>query len=90
MKTIRLDAKTDVTFDEAQSLAREEAARHFSEPMELAWLNRETGRHCPDVDCCQAERKESWEIYAENRGGSLRVEIGERFIFIFREGAVQL
>ena len=86
MRTLRLKVNENLGFDEAQVLAVEEASRHLKDPMVLGWLNRTTGRHSPDVDCCQAEGKETWEIYAESRGGSVRVEAGNQFVFIFREG----
>ena len=88
MKTLKLKYGEDLGFDKAYSLAREEAARHVVDPMALSWLDCRTGKHSPDVDCCQEEGKESWEIYAESRGGKLRVEIGDKYIFIFREGLV--
>ncbi len=86
MKTVRLDATSDLTFDQAQMLTLNEARKSLRDPMILSWLNRETGHHCPDVDCCRAEGKESWEIYAESRGGTLRLEFGDQFVFILRAG----
>jgi len=73
-------------FDAAQVLASAEAGRYLNDPMILSWLNRKTGQHSPPVDCCQEEGKETWEIYAESRGGTLRVEVGDEYVFIFREG----
>ena len=75
-------------FDAAQILARAEASRFLVAPMVLSWLNRHTGQHSPNVNCCGQEEKEAWEIYAESRGGTLRVEVGDEYIFIFREGSV--
>lgn len=86
MQTVKLAPKKDLGFDEAQALAAREAGRRIEDPMLLGWLDRTTGRHNPDVDCCQAEGKETWEIYAESRGGSLRIEVGDAYVFIFREG----
>ena len=86
MRTLKLDIDADMGFDEAQALAVAEASKHMKDPMVLGWLNRTTGRHSPDVDCCQEEGKETWEIYAESRGGSIRVEAGSQFVFILREG----
>ena len=77
----------EVDFNKAHSLAKEEAKHYLSDPMTLSWLNRTTGQHSPDVDCCQEDGKESWEIYAESRGGAVRIEIDNQYIFIFREGA---
>jgi len=81
MKTVKL--KSD---KELRSLANKEAIKYIQDPMILSWLNRKTGQHSPDVDCCQEDGKESWEIYAESRGGKLRAEVDDQFVFIFREG----
>jgi hypothetical protein len=88
MNVSRLEAPTGTDFDTALELAKEEAGRFFDEPMVLSWLDRRAGRHSPDVDCCGDGDKEAWEIYAESRGGTLRVEVGEEHVFIFREGSV--
>jgi len=85
MQIVNIKADKDLEFDEARDLAVDEAARYVHDPMVLSWLNRRTGRHSPDVDCCQEEGKETWEIYAESRGGTVRVEVGDLFVFIFRE-----
>ncbi len=86
MRTLRLEVKDNLVFDEARELAVDEAARYLEDPMVLGWLNRATGIHSPDLDCCQAEGKETWEIYAESRGGTVRVEAGDQYVFILREG----
>ena len=88
MQTLRLVSEHDMEFDAAQVFARAEASRIFVTPMVLSWLNRHTGQHSPNVDCCSQEGKEAWEIYAESRGGTLRVEVEDEYIFIFREGSV--
>ena len=76
----------DTGFNAARVLAGSEASHFLPDPMLLSWLNRKTGQHSPNVDCCQQEGKEAWEIYAESRGGTLRVEVGDDYVFIFREG----
>jgi len=86
VQIVPLDPKKDLAFDEARDLAAREAGSRMEDPMLLAWLDRGVGRHSPDVDCCRAEGKETWEIYAESRGGSLRIEVGDDYVFIFREG----
>ncbi len=75
-----------LSFEEAQNLATKEAQNHLKDPILLSWLNRKTGRHFPNVECCGDECKTSWEIYAESRGGNVRVEVGQDYIFIFGEG----
>ncbi len=86
MRTVRLKTEGEPKFAEAQELAVAEAGRHMADPMALAWQDRVTGRHSPDVDCCREEGKETWEIYAESRGGTLRMEVDGQYVFIFREG----
>jgi len=86
MQVFKLESNKDLSFDEARNMATDEASKYLDAPMALSWLNRKTGRHSPDVDCCQEEHKESWEIYAESRGGTTRIEIDDQYVFIFREG----
>ena len=86
METLRLKLGEDIEFDRAQAAACVKAVEYLTDPMILSWFNRATGRHSPDVDCCQEEGKETWEIYAESRGGTLRVEIDDQYVFILREG----
>jgi len=86
MQILRLNLDTDTEFDAAQSLAVTEASKYLTAPMLLSWLDRKKGRHSPNVDCCQQDGKEAWEIYAESRGGTLRIEIGHEYVFILREG----
>ena len=88
METIRLKRDAPLAFEDAQELANGEARKHVKIPMILSWLDRRANRHFPNVDCCQEDGKESWEIYAESRGGTVRVEVGEWYAFIFREGSV--
>ena len=88
MQILKLEAEHDMDFGAAQVFAKAEASRFLAEPMVLSWLNRQTGQRSPNVDCCSKEDKEAWEIYAESRGGAVRVEIGDKYIFIFKEGAV--
>ena len=86
MITIDMKEGHNLGFTEAYQVARSEAKNYFQNPMALSWLNRKTGRHSPDIDYCQEAGKESWEIYGESRGGTLRIEIGDGYAFIFREG----
>ena len=86
MNTVKLKSNKELAFNEARSLVNQEAAKFIQDPMILSWLNRKTGQHSPDVDCCQEDGKESWEIYAESRGGTLRIEVDDQFVFILREG----
>ena len=88
MQTLNLKPEHNTEFDAAQLLARAEANRFLVVPMGLSWLNRHTGQYSPNVNCCGQEGKEAWEKYAESRGGTIRVEVGNEYVFIFREGSV--
>jgi len=83
-----METDTALEFDTARHLAADEAAKYLKEPMMLSWLNHRTGQHSPNVECCQEDGKESWEIYAESRGGAVRIEITGQYTFIFRDGYI--
>jgi hypothetical protein len=88
VQTISLNPELSVEFNDAQKMATQQARRFLADPMIMSWQDRRTGRHAPDVSCCGADGKEAWEIYAESRGGTLRVQVGDEYIFIFREGSL--
>lgn len=87
MKGIRIASDSAMELAEAQRQASAEASSHLTDPMLLAWTDRVAGIHSPNVECCGDGTKGAWEIYAESRGGSLRIEIGPRYVFIFRDAA---
>jgi hypothetical protein len=86
MRILRLKLDRELGFGEARSLANREAGKYIGDPLILSWLNRKTGKHSPDVGCCQEDGKETWEIYAESRGGTVRAELDDQYVFIFGEG----
>jgi len=86
MKILRVELDREIGFEEARSLANRAVGKYIGDPLILSWLNRKTDQHSPDVDCCQEDGKETWEIYAESRGGKVRVELDDQYVFIFREG----
>ncbi|MEM1579314.1 MAG: AF1514 family protein [Archaeoglobaceae archaeon] len=77
MDEIVVDAKMD--FQMAEKVAKSIAEKKGNAIL-LAYHDNATGEKFPNVECC-GER--SWEIYAINRGGNLRVRVGN-FEFIFR------
>ena len=86
MHTLKIETDEVLEFDAAKRSAIDEAAKYLKEPMILSWLNHRTGQHSPNVECCQEDDKESWEIYAESRGGTVRIEIADQYTFILRDG----
>jgi len=76
------DAPLD--FARARTLAEARARQEASDPMLLAWYDRETGRFSPQVTCC-GDDKPAWLIYAESRGGDLVIDINrESYVFVYR------
>jgi hypothetical protein len=89
VRTISVNPGRTLEFDGAREAAREQAQRFLADPMIMSWQDLRTGRHSPNVSCCGNDDKEAWEIYAESRGGTLRVEVGDDYVFIFREGSLE-
>jgi hypothetical protein len=90
MRNIFIPMESSVDFPEAKRIAESQAKAHLTEPMVLSWLEKESGRHWPDVECCGDECHPAWEIYGETRGGSVRVDVGKLYSFILREGATDI
>ncbi|AEA46654.1 AF1514 family protein [Archaeoglobus veneficus] len=70
----------EIDFEKATSLANS-IASNFGEAMLLSWCDYKRGVRNPDVECCG---ENSWEIYAKNRGGNLKIKINEDYAFMFR------
>ncbi|HDD36647.1 MAG: AF1514 family protein [Archaeoglobaceae archaeon] len=78
---MKVDVKLDfdVEFEKALDVAKS-IASNFGDAMLLSWRDLKTGKKYPNVDCCG---EDSWEIYAINRGGNLKINVNE-YSFIFR------
>jgi hypothetical protein len=80
---------TKLDFSSAKRMAYEAASKVTSEPMLLAWWDRNGRTFSPDA-CCSAD-KPGWLIYAETRGGNVSVDINdEEFVFVYRSGLTAL
>jgi len=83
---IKIEA-SPLSYDRARELAGAAATERLTEPMLLGWYEPASGRHSPQVECCD-EEKPGWIVYAQSRGGEVSVEVGRGdFYFIFGEGA---
>lgn len=81
MQLMQIDVKTNFKIDFRRALEiAKSIASNFGESMLLSWCDFKTGKKIPDVDCCG---ENSWEIYAIQRGGNLRVNVND-CSFIFR------
>lgn len=74
-------------FQQAREVAIRQAAEHLSAPTTLSWFDWATGHGFPDYDCCgETECRPGWVVYGEERGGVVRVDVGEDFSFILCDG----
>jgi hypothetical protein len=77
-----------VDFATAKGLAYERAVQVLSEPMLLAWFDRNRGKYSPDVVCCDYD-KPTWLVYAESRGGRISIDVNNLdYVFVYREGNI--
>ena len=68
----------------AKRIADEKVREKTSASMLLAWFDRKSGKFSPNVICCD-EKKPSWLVYAESRGGGISVNINnEEYVFVYR------
>jgi hypothetical protein len=81
---INLQVNQDLDFLEARTLADRQARRISPESKLLAWFDKKSWKHMPQISYgCQ--EKPSWLVYAQNRGGTITVDINdEEFVFIYR------
>jgi len=84
MKVIKVDIGKQCGYDAAMAAALKAAEAELSDAMLVSWKNNLTGESSPNVDACGVSDLEGWEMYAESRGATLRVEVnGGDYVFIF-------
>ncbi len=85
MENLNLSGENIKDFNAAHKLAWETARGKFEDPVLWSWNDTVSGRHSPPVECCGSEcEKPAWEVYAQMRGGNLKVSIdGGRYEFCF-------
>ncbi|MDR3567828.1 MAG: AF1514 family protein [Syntrophobacteraceae bacterium] len=85
-RSIRIEEGKGLDYARAKRLADQEAAKASSEPMLLAWYDAKEGKFSPGVECCcHTNKKPSWLIYAETRGGEIQVVINDlEYVFVYR------
>ncbi|MBI5249930.1 MAG: AF1514 family protein [Desulfomonile tiedjei] len=70
----------------ARSIADQKASQCSKNPVLLAWFEKRTGRHSPNI-AYGCQEKPSWLIYAQFRGGSISVDINDQeYVFVYRPG----
>ena len=90
MRIIRATKDERVDFQRAREVAVRHAAEHLSDPTTLSWFDWSTGHGFPDYDCCDdTECRPGWVVYGEERGGVVRVDVGEDYSFILCDGVGQ-
>ena len=84
MKKITLElADLPLGFELAKAEADAVARREGNESMLLAWYDAARNVGYPEARECTRNRP-NWEVYAENYGANLRVEVNEgAYVFLF-------
>ncbi len=83
MEIIRIQAKSNISFEEAKRLASEHLSERMGDPMTLSWGNACNDTSSLDQECLD-DCREPWESYGESRDG-VRVDVGPCFSFYFRD-----
>lgn len=87
MRTIGVSLDGRLDFSRAQQVALRQAGEFLKEPMPLSWYDWKTGDGFPSIECCDdSECRPGWIEYGEARGGAVRVDVGDDFSFILRDG----
>jgi hypothetical protein len=73
----------------ARTIADRKASEFSVKPVLLAWFEKKTGRHSPNI-VYGCQEKPSWLVYAQFRGGSISVDINdEEYVFVYRPGEIR-
>jgi hypothetical protein len=73
----------DLEFAEAKDCAKQKAKETCADPMLLSWYQGKTGESYPNLECGPGD-KPAWIVYAESRGGNLKIDINEgQYVFIY-------
>ena len=74
-----------VSFEDASNVAKAIASVYSKTSMLVAWYDKKADRFFPQVACCDCgDGRPTWEIYADSRSATLKVDMNEGdFIFIF-------
>jgi len=87
MRVIRVTSLGEQSLVEAQRRAQRCLAAYLSAPMALSWFDWQTRHGFPDFECCAApdDCQPGWLVFGDHEHGEIRVDVGDRFSFIFRE-----
>jgi hypothetical protein len=82
METVNLTENSSIDFHQARRQAAGKAGESMREPVIITWKDDNSGQIAPDIPGAAPDR---WRNYAENFGGKLTVNVGDRFHFVFNE-----
>lgn len=72
-------------FDHAREAAEQRVKTYDSDPMLLAWYDRNNDRFSPEVSCEEEGGDPGWVNYAKNHGANLTVNVNHgEYIFMFK------
>jgi hypothetical protein len=85
---IIIETDESIDFSRARAIADMKAKESAKIPMLLAWYDKKTGRHSPNI-ICGCGTKPSWLEYAQSRGGNISIDINKlQFVFVYRDAGV--
>ena len=75
----------DLDFETAPEAARRRVRKYDSDPMLLAWYDRDSGKASPEESCEEEGGDPGWVNYAKSHGGNLTVNVNHgAYIFMFK------
>lgn len=86
MRTMNIDRIEGIDLRAAERIARDHATDVLANPTVLSWYDRQRDESFPPEACCSEQCEPGWLVYGQFAGGSLKVDIGEDYSFIMKEG----
>ena len=84
MQTITIPQHTTTNFAQARQLAVGKANEMLTKPVIVAWKDDQNGKFAPEIPGGTGDR---WHDYGESNYGTLELQVGDAFHFIFTEAA---
>lgn len=82
MQRIALQDMEVSSFSQARCAAVDKASEMLTRPAIVAWKDDRNGRMAPEIPGAKGDR---WHDYGEHNNGTLELQIGDSYHFIFAE-----
>ncbi|MCD6390200.1 MAG: AF1514 family protein [Desulfobulbaceae bacterium] len=86
IETVALQPEKRVTYQEAVTLAKNQAEQRFEEYMLISWYDQDRDFESPpnSTECAEGCQKDGYIHYGLSHGAKLKVDIEDgRFVFFF-------